>query len=115
VHELPEGWRAPAIIQMLTQIAQIGPMLFLLFRWLFPRHVGYTIGIYVSLAVGFLACVLLAFLWRRTAFIFGEERSVALFALSFALSLLGILKVSFFLFFFFVFFHIKFIFKSIID
>lgn len=88
VHELPEGWKLPSILSASTQIAQIGPVFFLLGKHFAPKQFTYTRAIYVILFIGATSCFLLAFLWNAKAVIFGEERSVGLYILNFSLAIL---------------------------
>ena len=85
---MPESWRLPSILSATTQIGQIGPLLFLIFHALLPRHVTFIRTIYVVLVIGALSCLLLVFFWSKTAFIFGEERSIGIYILNFSLALL---------------------------
>lgn len=89
VAELPEGWRLPSILSASTQIAQIGPVIYLLGRRVAPKAFSYVNVIYVILGIGALSCFLLSFFWNKTAFVFGEEHSVGLIVLNFSLALLG--------------------------
>jgi hypothetical protein len=89
VHELPEGWRLPSIVNFTIQIAQVTSLSFLLGRWLAPKAFTYARANYIILAIGSVSCLLLSFFWNKTAFIFGEERSIGLYVLNFCLAVLG--------------------------
>ncbi len=89
VHELPEGWRLPSILGAIIQLSQIGSLLFLLFKYFFPKHVSIVAIIYALFFIGSLSCFLLIFLWNKTVQIGSEERSLGLYMLTFTLGLLG--------------------------
>lgn len=74
-------------------MSQIGPIIFLILKWLFPKRVSFAFVIYIVLGIGALSCFLLSFFWKKTAIIGGEERSVGLYTLTFTLGLLGNIKL----------------------
>ena len=89
VHELPEGWRLPSVLTVLTQVSQIAPIGFIIFKWFFPKRVSFVITIYLILGIGALSCLALSFFWNKTAKIGSEDRSIGLYVLTFSLGLLG--------------------------
>ena len=89
VDELPEGWRLPAIISAITQLAQVGTLIFFLGRYLAPKFFTFERAIYFIFIVGLFSCVLLSIFWNRTVKINHEDRSVYLYVFNFLLSLLG--------------------------
>jgi riboflavin transporter 2 len=89
VHQLPEGWRLPSILTILTQASQIGPIVFLVLKWKYPKRISFVVTIYIILSVGALSCLLLVFFWDKTAVIGSEKRSIGLYILTFSLGLLG--------------------------
>jgi hypothetical protein len=74
---------------MSTQMAQIGPIIFVIGKRFAPKYFTYTKTIYLILSIGCTSCLLLSFFWKKTAFIFGAEHSVGLIVLNFALAVLG--------------------------
>ncbi len=72
-------------MSIITQIANVGPLTYGLIRWYYQKRTGRLINpaivIYPLLALGCTASVLLIFFWDETAYVNGEEHSVALFAL----------------------------------
>jgi riboflavin transporter 2 len=88
VHELPEKWKLSSILSASTQIAQIGPIFFLIGKHFRPNAFTYTRAIYVVLSIGATSCFLLAFFWNTTAFIWGKEYSIGLYILNFSLAIL---------------------------
>lgn len=103
VDELPEGWRLPSILSAISQIAQLGPFIFLFFKLFCAKKIDNVKTIYIIFTIGALACFSLSLFWNRSVVIFNERRSVYLYLFNFGLSLLGIeilflkLKTSFFL------------------
>ena len=89
VHDLPERWRLPSIITLAMQLAQIGPLSFIILKCYFPKRISYTVTIYIILIVGILSCLLLYFFWNKTVIFKNEKRSIPLYVLTFSLGLLG--------------------------
>ncbi|KAK0146979.1 Solute carrier family 52, riboflavin transporter, member 3-A [Merluccius polli] len=87
VNALPEGWSLPSYLTVIIQLANVGPLLVTLLHKLRPGYLRETAVIYAVLAVGAVACVLLAVFWRVTTVVAGAPRSTAFFALTFFLSL----------------------------
>ncbi|XP_029011983.1 solute carrier family 52, riboflavin transporter, member 3-A [Betta splendens] len=87
VTSLPEGWELPSYLSVLIQLANLGPLAVTLVHKLRPGLLKERLVIYSLLCVGVLACVLLAFLWDRTAAVAGAPHSVAFFSITFFLSL----------------------------
>ena len=89
VHDLPERWRLPSILTLAMQVAQIGPLIFLIMKFACPKRISYTITIYSILIIGIISCFLLYFFWHITVSINGQERIIPLYSLTFTLGLLG--------------------------
>ncbi len=90
VHELPEGWKLASVLSASTQIAQIGPVFFLVGKKFAPQTFTYVRAIYTILFIGAASCFLLSFFWNATATVFGKERSLGLYILNFSLAILGL-------------------------
>lgn len=86
VHEAPEGWNLPSYITVLIQIANIGPLLYTLINKFAPTKFNEKHGVYIIVVVGAAACLMLVFLWRKTAFVAGADHSVGLLVAVFLLS-----------------------------
>ncbi|XP_025083157.1 solute carrier family 52, riboflavin transporter, member 3-B-like [Pomacea canaliculata] len=91
VTHLPEKWTLPSYITIISQIANIGPIIFVLISLCLKRtHVKKLtldkITSYIIMIVGVASTLLLAFFWEETIFVDGADRSFALLALSFFLS-----------------------------
>ncbi|XP_059473252.1 solute carrier family 52, riboflavin transporter, member 3-A [Neocloeon triangulifer] len=87
VQALPEGWSLPSYLSVIIQIANIGPLAYGVLSRTVPRLVTPSRAVWATLCVGVAASVLMPIFWDETAFLFGAERSVALLALTLALSL----------------------------
>ncbi|CAF0955328.1 unnamed protein product [Brachionus calyciflorus] len=88
LEELPEGWRLPSILSAISQIAQIGPFIYLGITLLKPNKLNNVYVIYFNFTIGAIACFLLAFLWNKSVEIYSEKRSLYLYVLHFLLSAL---------------------------
>ena len=90
VDQLTEGWRLPSILTAISQIAQIGPFLYMSFKLIFPNKFKLVRVIYCILSIGAISCLLLSLFWNKTAVVLHEKRSIYLYIFNFSLSLLGI-------------------------
>ncbi|XP_022336411.2 solute carrier family 52, riboflavin transporter, member 3-A-like isoform X2 [Crassostrea virginica] len=84
---LPEGWKLPSYLSVIIQIANIGPLFVTLCNVFAPGKLNIKGVVYVILGIGSLSCLLLALLWKTTAYVAGEERSITLLILQFFLAL----------------------------
>ena len=89
---LPECGRLPAILDVVVQIANVGPLTYTAMRYLFRRrnwkHLYLEVTtVFILVGVGTASCGLLAIFWSDTASVFGSTHSVTLIGLSFALAL----------------------------
>ena len=76
VHEAPEGWNLPSYITILIQVANIAPLVYTLVNKCAPKRFNEIHGVYIIVLVGTVACLMLVFLWKKTAYIAGAEHSV---------------------------------------
>lgn len=90
VHIVPECEKLPAVLVVVIQLANIGPLTYVAVKYIFRRrkqlHLE-IVTVFILVAVGIIACVLLALFWSKTANIFGSSHSVALIVLTFVLAL----------------------------
>ena len=85
----PESWKLGAYIGLITNMGNIAPLALVLFKCIFRKRSLNLIPInYVVIFIGMVSCLLLVFFWSNTSYIFKQNRSVSLLALSFFLSLL---------------------------
>uniref|UniRef100_A0A182QUI6 Riboflavin transporter n=1 Tax=Anopheles farauti TaxID=69004 RepID=A0A182QUI6_9DIPT len=87
VGSAPEGWNLPSYLVVIIQIGNIGPLLYTSALRLKFVHDPYLIV--ALLALGSCAAMATAFIYDRTVYVFGADRSVPLFITVFALSLVG--------------------------
>lgn len=86
VSQIPEGWYLPSYLSVLIQLANIGPLFVTLAYRLCPRKLNESALIYSIVSLGAVATFLLAFFWQETVVLAGAPRSVALFILTFLVS-----------------------------
>lgn len=82
VNEAPEGWSLPSYLSVMVQIGNLGPLLYTLYQKYSPWKLNDGWTIQAVLAVGTVSCILTAFFYSRTASVFGNDHSVALFVLT---------------------------------
>ncbi|KAL3859816.1 hypothetical protein ACJMK2_010009 [Sinanodonta woodiana] len=87
VDQLPEGWSLPSYMTIIIQIANIGPLIFTIATALAPQNVQEKTVVYIIIIIGAAACMLLAFFWKETSYMFGSLHSTALLILQFFLAL----------------------------
>lgn len=87
VDELPEGWRLPATMGLIANLANIGVLIIAMVRRFSHGRVFYEIpaNIFI-LTTGTVVLVVLAFVWHKTTIIAGAPRSAYLMGLSLTLS-----------------------------
>lgn len=91
---LPECYKLAAILVVAIQIANVGPLLYTIAKYIFQRcgwdskqiHLE-RVAVTLIVTIGVTACVLLAIFWDRTAVLRGSVQSVALIVLTFFLAL----------------------------
>ncbi|TRZ20828.1 hypothetical protein HGM15179_006306 [Zosterops borbonicus] len=84
---LPEQWYLPSYITIIIQMANVGPLFVTLMNRFRPGLLKEVAVIYAILSVGFMACLLLAFLWNHTSLIAGTSHSIPFLILTFFLAL----------------------------
>ncbi len=88
VDQLPEGWRLPATMGLIANLANIGVVIIAVIRRFSHGRVTYEIpaNIFI-LTTGTVVLVVLAFVWHKTTMINGTPRSTYLMGFSLSLSL----------------------------
>ncbi|XP_006811809.1 solute carrier family 52, riboflavin transporter, member 3-B-like [Saccoglossus kowalevskii] len=102
VHFLPEGWNLASYVVIISQVANIGPLIFVLLSKFTKYHLEVPTN-YLIIGIGAISCLMLAFFWDRTSYVNGVEHSTALFTLSFLLTLVDCTSSVSFLAFMYVF------------
>ena len=95
---LPEGNRLPSIIVIIIQIANVGPLVYVVISsgtsYVKKKRVNLEVpAVYVIIILGIITCILLAIFWDHTSVLFNKRRSVPLIVLSFFLALVDCLSV----------------------
>ncbi|KAK2140986.1 hypothetical protein LSH36_1190g00011 [Paralvinella palmiformis] len=81
VNVMPEGWSLFAYLALVVQVANIGPIAYMIWKKAFPGSVKEWQMAYVIIGIGALVCLLRAFIWQETTIINGQPHSTALFVL----------------------------------
>lgn len=87
---LPECGKITAILSVIIQLANIGPLTYIIVKYILRRLSSIYLeitSVFILVVVGTVSCVLLAFFWSDTANVFGSSHSVALITLTFTLAL----------------------------
>ena len=88
VDQLPEGWRLPAAMGLIANLANIGVVIIAVIRRFSRGRVGYEIPAnIIILTTGTIVLVILAFVWHKTTIINGTPHSTYLMGFSLSLSL----------------------------
>jgi riboflavin transporter 2 len=84
---VPEGWRLPSYLVVITQMGNLGPIVYAILQKL--NAVRDSFMIYALLTIGTIAALMFSLFHEVTAFIFGAERSIAIFLSMFGFALVG--------------------------
>ena len=89
---LPEGDRLPSMIVVIIQLANVGPLIYLVITLVAgcvkKKRVNLEVpAVIVIILLGIISCVLLAIFWDHTSVLLNKMRSVPLLVLSFFLAL----------------------------
>ena len=90
VNHAPEGWKLPAFMTVIVQLANIGPIVYTIIRQYCVKVRKDRLehfAICLILVLGIVGSVLLACYWRSTSIILGEEHSTAFLLLTFTIAL----------------------------
>ena len=87
VGELPEKWALPAYLTVICQLANIGPLIYILGRKYCRNVFHERPAVYIAVSLGIIACLGLVFAWNHTTYIFGAQRSTALMLLTFLVAI----------------------------
>uniref|UniRef100_A0A0B6ZZR7 Riboflavin transporter n=1 Tax=Arion vulgaris TaxID=1028688 RepID=A0A0B6ZZR7_9EUPU len=89
VETAKEGWKLPSYIIVISQIANIGPLLFVIISCLAPQTKPKLekVTSFVVIIISMVSSFLLAFFWKHTSYVGGDEHSTALLTLNFFLAI----------------------------
>ncbi|GAB6032147.1 hypothetical protein CHUAL_010801 [Chamberlinius hualienensis] len=92
VPRLPESWSLLSYMTFIIQAANIGPIVYGLLHWLYPRAITERRTCYLMLFIGSSAAFSMTFFWDHTVWVLGAIRSLPLFILTFCLGLVDSLS-----------------------
>ncbi|CAG2122343.1 unnamed protein product, partial [Medioppia subpectinata] len=69
VQRLPEEWNLASFIVMITQLANIGPIVYSILKFKFTLKSVENPAIHVTLLIGAVSCLLLSLFWDRISLI----------------------------------------------
>ncbi|XP_039971035.1 solute carrier family 52, riboflavin transporter, member 3-A [Bactrocera tryoni] len=87
VKEAPESWSLASYLSVAVQIGNIGPITYTLIQHFSKKRISDALFIYILLVLGTLSALFTSFFYDKTVMIFGEERSLALYILTFVSAL----------------------------
>lgn len=87
VDQSPESWNLPSYMTILVQIANIGPLAYVILNKLLPEKVQEKHGLFVLIIIGSSAALLLIVFWKETSYLGGFKSSTGLHLAVFLLSL----------------------------
>lgn len=92
VPSAPEGWSLPSYIVITVQIANIGSFAYVLYQKYSPKKIDDGFLIYLTLAIGCIAAICMAFFYHHTVEIAGTPYSVFLLLFTLMFALVGCLS-----------------------
>ena len=87
VNALPEAWNLPSYLVIIIQIANIGPVAYMIINYVAPHRVKDWLAVCVIIVIGASSCMLLALFWDHTSYVRGELHGTALIILTAFLAL----------------------------
>lgn len=87
VSRLPEAWNLASYITLITQLANVGPLLYSLLKRLFGSPFLERLSIHAINWIGIVALVLQIFFWDHISVVGSKEHSVAFLTLTFFLAI----------------------------
>lgn len=87
VQLLPESWDLSSYLVIIMQIANIGPICYILVLKCLGERVKKWIVIYFIIIIGIISTILLSSFWNKTVVVNGKKRSLYLFIFSCLLAL----------------------------
>jgi riboflavin transporter 2 len=84
---VPESWRLPSYLVIITQMGNLGPIVYTILQKF--NLIRDSTAIYVLLTIATVASLCFALFHQETAYVFGGERSVAILTSMFGFALVG--------------------------
>lgn len=88
----PEGWDLPSYIAVTVQTANIGSFAYVIYQKFSRKKMNDGYLIYLTLTIGCLAAICMAFFYQHTIEVNGTQHSVALLVFVFMFALVGCLS-----------------------
>ncbi|KAI7688576.1 hypothetical protein SSS_03385 [Sarcoptes scabiei] len=85
IQKLPEGWSLASHMNIMIQLANIGPFLY----WILEKRykmVNDINAIHLQMWLGIVSCLFLIGFWNRTSELFGQQKSIFLLIFTFFLA-----------------------------
>lgn len=92
VLDAPEQWQLASHITITIQSANIGSLIYVLYQKYSPKKIDDGYLIYCTLFIGCVAAICMAFFYKQTVEIGGEQHSVALLVFTLLFALVGCLS-----------------------
>lgn len=97
IQTAPEGWNLPSYIVILTQSGNIALLIYMVYvKWCTVK-IDDIYLIYITLGIGSLAAVLMAFFYQDTIYVDGQQRSIPLFIFTAMFAFVGCLSTVLFM------------------
>lgn len=93
VSTAPEGWTLASYLVLAVQLGNVGSLVYVIYQKYSAKKIGDDILIYITLAVGCVAAIGMAFFYEVTI----DKHSVALLLFTFLLSLVGCVSMVLFM------------------
>lgn len=87
VNRLPEGWKLASYITVITQLANVGILVYSLLRHYISSDRLEVLSIHVIYTIGTIALILLIFFWDHVSIVGESKHSVVFFVLTFFLAI----------------------------
>lgn len=88
----PEGWSLPSYLSITVQSANIVSITYVLYQKYSPKKFNDGHLIYITLCIGCIAAISMAFLYQHTIEIGGRQRSIAMLTFTFMFAVVGCLS-----------------------
>lgn len=89
IQTVPEGWKLASYIVVAVQLANIGSFAYVLYQNYSPKKVDDGFLIYITLAIGCIAAICMAFFYEHTVYVNGELHSVPMLVFTLMFALVG--------------------------
>lgn len=92
ISSAPEGWKLASYIVITVQMANIGSLAYVMYQKYSPKKIDDGLLIYITLSIGCVSAICMAFFYEHTIEINGNPHSVALLIFTLMFALVGCLS-----------------------